>query len=224
MNKAGASNSASIMVTRAMPLARKKASAAASDPARAPVWLPANSAPKLERPSLKAMIGLPSAWARRAAAASFSGARIASRNSSTASTPGSSTSIPAISLAVRSASLPVPIRWEKPIPRGAPRAMIAPIMEPDCETKAMRPAGRLSASNAAFTEQAVRAFRLIRPMELGPSSRTPAAFAVASSLSCKARPSSPASAKPSAKMAATGMRFSATAAIWPSTCCVPSSK
>ena len=52
MSSAGSSSSPSSVVTRAMPWARKKASAAASDPASAPVWLVASSAPKGLRPSL----------------------------------------------------------------------------------------------------------------------------------------------------------------------------
>jgi [NiFe] hydrogenase assembly HybE family chaperone len=51
------------------------ARAALLDPANAPVWLLASSAPKEDRPSLKAMIGLPTACARRAAAASRVGSR-----------------------------------------------------------------------------------------------------------------------------------------------------
>ncbi len=224
MNSAGDSRSASIIVTRAMPLARKKASAAASLPASAPVWLLASSAPKDERPSLKAMIGLPASCARRAASASRSARRIASRNSRIASVSGSSTSRPAISLAVRSASLPVLIRCEKPRPRAAPRAMIAPSIEPDCDTSASRPGGRVSASSAALTEHALRPFTFTRPIEFGPRMRTPAARAVASRRSCRATPSGPASAKPSARIAATGMPFAATSAMTPSTCSVASSR
>ena len=91
-------------------------------------------------------------------------------------------------------------------------------MEPDCETRAMRPAGSVSASSAALTEQAMRAFRFTTPMEFGPSRRSPAARAVATSRSCSARPSGPASAKPSARTQAAGMPLAATALTTPSTC------
>ena len=108
--------------------------------------------------------------------------------------------------------------WENPIPRAAPRAMMAPIIEPDCETKASRPGSSVGASQAAFTVQAMPAFRFITPMEFGPSRRSPARRAVASSRACSAWPSGPASAKPSARMQAAGMPLAATASITPSTC------
>jgi ribokinase len=80
----------------------------------------------------------------------------------------------------------------------------------------------LARANAAGALAAMRAGMLISPMELGPSSRSPAARAAARQRSCRAWPSGPASAKPSARMHATFAPFAATAASCASTCCVPS--
>jgi hypothetical protein len=91
-------------------------------------------------------------------------------------------------------------------------------MEPDCETRARRPADSDSASSAALTLHAMRELRLTTPMEFGPRRRSPAACAVATKRAWSAAPSGPASAKPSASTQAAGMPFAATAWTTPSTC------
>jgi hypothetical protein len=95
-------------------------------------------------------------------------------------------------------------------------------MEPDCETSATRPLGSASASKAALVVNAMRSWVLITPIEFGPSSRIPAAFAAATTRACNAAPSGPASAKPSASTHATGIPRAAQAVTCASTCSVPS--
>jgi len=138
-----------------------------------------------------------------------------------ASVSGSSTSREAISPADRSASLPVPITLAKPKPRAAARLSSVPMTLPECETTDQRPGFRPSASSAALTLQAVAARRLTTPMLLGPSRRMPPARAVARMRACRAAPSGPASAKPSARMQASGTPRAAQAATAASTWPVP---
>ena len=85
------------------------------------------------------------------------------------------------------------------MPRAAPRDTRVPISEPDWDRAISRPGFRLSASQAALVVNGVRSATLAAPMLLGPSSRMPPAWAFSTSRRWASAPSSPASAKPSAR-------------------------
>ena len=104
------------------------------------------------------------------------------------------------------------------MPRAAPRDMMAPIMEPDWLTRAMRPAGRVSASSAAFTVQATRSLRLTMPMELGPRMRRPARRARGDQPGLQRGALRPGFGEAIGQHAGGGMPLAATASITPSTC------
>ncbi len=191
------------MSTLAMPQSRKKALTAASSPASAPVCERARASPRRERPSLYATTGLPAACAFRAAAERRTASRTVSRNRRMTRVDGSSARISTSSATPRSASFPTDTSLEKPRPRASPRDRSVPSMVPLCDTKLVVPAGKDSISRTAFAESATRPGTSMRPMLLGPSSRTPSARARAASRPWRAAPLLPASAKPPASTVTT---------------------
>ena len=70
-------------------------------------------------------------------------------------------------------------------------------MLPLCETIASGPTVTSSFSSTALTVSMQPGSLLMRPMQLGPITRTPPARAIARISSCLRRPSGPVSAKPS---------------------------
>ncbi len=183
----------------------------------APVWETASAWPRSERPSFKAMMGLPAQCAAVAKRSISSRARMVSRNSRKASVPGSSASAVPISPTERSASLPTEMSLPNPMPRATPRDISVPIRLPLWESTACRPRGKASTEKAAFAVRASGVAVLTTPRLFGPTRRRPCARAISTIRRCRARPSSPISAKPLARMVATVTPASAQAATAAST-------
>ena len=83
------------------------------------------------------------------------------------------------------------------MPRPSPRDSNPPVMLPLCDTTVIGPGLMSEYSSTAFTDNARWVWLLNKPIQFGPTRRTPPAFAIFCNSSCIARPSAPTSAKPS---------------------------
>jgi hypothetical protein len=89
------------------------------------------------------------------------------------------------------------------MPRAKPRESSAPIMPPLCEAAKMRPAGSGCSSKAALAVSITWAHRFTTPRLDGPTMRRPVRAVTSRSCATRAKPSGPASPKPSASTVAT---------------------
>ncbi len=200
--RSAASISSSIVSTSTTASWRRSAVITAWSPASAPVCVLAESRARALLPGCKRMIGLRSARAREASDRNSCGRRICSRNRAMARVCELASRKETKSSAVRSASLPVETAWDTPRPLAERAMRKAPASAPLCVTTptAARPAIASGAmvSKVSDTPSA----KLQKPMQFGPSMRTPAARAVLTRSSCSARPLSPTSANPDANTTA----------------------
>ena len=182
---------------RYTPQRRQVASKAGQAPARLAVCEAAALAPASLRPDLAMHTGLPAAAARASSAVKRGAFLTPSMYRQTTSVSGSSIRYSKKSFRSMSAWLPTDTALEKPAPTSTPREIMAPISAPLWLARPMPPRG--NSVSVPITTPVV-AHRLwwafIRPMQLGPISRTPPARARATRASSSARPSGPVSAKP----------------------------
>ena len=100
------------------------------------------------------------------------------------------------SLPETSARLPADANEDRPSPRSAASARIAIPSAPDWQKKPIRPAGGTLGARVALSR--VAGSVLMRPRQLGPSTRMPLARARATNVRWATAPAGPASAKPAA--------------------------
>ncbi len=185
------SKSAWMLSASITPVCRHAARNAAWTPASAPVCDAVAAWPPAVRPDLSASTGLAAA-APRSASTKAGPPLTSSRYSVMTLLAVSAARNGITSVSLTSASLPTLRKRLNPTPRPMLQSMMPPHSAPDCDRKAMLPAGGIPLTKVVFSGVCVS----ITPMPFGPMIRMPKRWAISIISRSRAAPSGPTSRKP----------------------------